>query len=79
MLLKGEALIQSVTLNFACHGERGDWRVSVSFGPGHISNDSETQDAMPYTLLDAMLKTTYAEVASRFPERVPYRDVRVRR
>ena len=78
MLITGEALIQTLTLNFAVHGERNNWRVNVS-GPGHIQNDAETQDSTPYNLLDAMLLTTFSEVAHRFPDRVPYRDIRIRR
>jgi hypothetical protein len=78
MVLRGEALIQSITLGFSIAGERGDWRVNVT-GPGHIANDSETQDAMPYQLLHAMLLTTFSEVARQFPSRVRYRDATVRR
>jgi hypothetical protein len=80
MVLRGEALIQAVTLGFSVAGERGDWRINVT-GPGHIENDSETNAESPYILLDAMLKTTFSEVARKFPQRVPppYRDNRVRR
>jgi hypothetical protein len=79
MLLRGECLIQSVTLNFAVHGERGAWHINVSFAPGHIENESETKEPMPYDLLHAMLVATFSEVARKLPGRVQYRDATVRR
>lgn len=62
MLLKGEALIQSFTFGFSIHGQRNDWKVSVT-QPGGIVSECETQEATPYALFNEMLADAY-EAAS---------------
>ena len=69
MLLKGEALIQSFTFDFAIHGQRNEWTISIT-APGHVVSEAETQDATPYLLFNDMLADAYeAAVRRRFPQR----------
>jgi hypothetical protein len=70
MLLKGEALIHSITIGFTVNGEAGAWNINVS-APGNITSESETAENTPYGLLDEMLSAAFDTVCRRFPERAP--------
>jgi hypothetical protein len=69
MLLKGEVLIESVTLNFAIHGKRNEWTVTI-VAPGGITTEDETVEATWYPLFNEMLSAAYEGACRRrFPER----------
>ena len=70
MLLRGEALIGSVTMGFTVHGESGQWNLSVR-APGHIVLDRSTEDEYPYALLHGMLMAALDSCRRTFPERFP--------
>jgi hypothetical protein len=70
MLLKGEALISTVTLNSAIHGEKNNWTVEIK-GPGNLATECKTQEAAPYELFDEMLNDMFAAVCDKIPGRVP--------
>lgn len=70
MLLKGEALIHSITIGFSASGEAGAWKINVS-APGNITSESETAESTPYGLLDEMLTAAFDACCRRFPERAP--------
>ena len=61
MLIKGEALIDSVTLAFTVSGKRGEWKVSVT-APGGTATEDETVEATWYLLLNEMLLAAYETV-----------------
>jgi hypothetical protein len=61
MLIKGEALISTVTLNFAVHGKRHEWTVTVT-APGGISKTDETVERHWAPLLDEMLVAAHDAV-----------------
>ena len=69
MLIKGEALISTVTLNFSVHGKRNEWTVSVS-APEGASWTDETVERHWAKLLDELLVAAHdAVIRKRFPER----------
>lgn len=73
MLLKGEALVGTITLGFSVHGERGSWKVSIS-APGGTASEDETTEASWFPLFSEMLSMAYEDVCRRrFPERAPMR------
>jgi hypothetical protein len=76
MLIRGECLISTVTLNFSIHGEHGDgWRVTVS-GPDGITSGERETDAGPYELLDELIDSVFKTCCRRFPDRVPHAAAR---
>jgi len=75
MLLKGEALINTFTIGFAVHGERGEWKASIS-APGQIVLERETREASPYRLLEELLAAAFDACCKRFPERAPRTGVK---
>ena len=69
MLMRGEALIDTVTLAFTISGKRGEWKVSVT-APGATATEDETAEANWYLLLNEMLLATYVTVRrKRYPAR----------
>lgn len=73
MLIKGEALISTVTLGFAVSGERGNWKVSIS-APGSVTKENETTERTWFPLFTEMLSDAYETAQRRrFPERAPMR------
>jgi hypothetical protein len=54
MLLQGTALIGSFTFAFAIHGNRNDWKVTVT-SPNGVVDERETDEAAPYSLFSEML------------------------
>ena len=67
MVIRGEALIQSFTFSFAVHGQRNDWRVTVT-APGGVASEHETQEATWFPLFNEMLAAA-SETASH--NRIP--------
>jgi hypothetical protein len=67
MLIRGEALINTVTLAFTISGERGDWKVSMT-APGATATEDETAEATWYLLLNEMLLAAYETVR---PQTIP--------
>ena len=63
MLIKGEALIGTVTLAFTVSGERGNWAVSVT-PPSSTTVTDETTERTWFPLFTEML-TTACETAKR--------------
>jgi hypothetical protein len=70
MLIKGEVLISTVTLNFSVHGKRYAWVVSVS-GPGGVSKTDETVERHWAPLLDELLVAANDAVLRRRLEATP--------
>jgi hypothetical protein len=69
MLIRGEALIATITLSFAIHGERNAWNVTVT-APGGVVNEADTHDATPYAVFNEMLAEGYeAAMRHRSPAR----------
>lgn len=69
MLIRGEALIDTVTLAFTISGKRGEWAVSVT-APGNIATSDETVEATWYPLFTEMLASAFENAnRRRFPER----------
>ena len=60
MLIRGEGLIDTVTLAFTISRKRGEWKVSVT-APGTATED-ETVEATWYLLLNEMLLAAYETV-----------------
>ena len=72
MLIKGEALIDIFSFQFSIHGQRGDWRLSITAPgfPGSITTEDETSEPTWHSLFNAMLSDAYeAACRRRFPER----------
>jgi hypothetical protein len=59
VLLKGEALMASYTIQFAAHGQPGEWVLNVK-APGPLTLERETKDPTPYATLDEMLTEALA-------------------
>jgi hypothetical protein len=72
MLIKGEALISTVTLGFAVSGSRGEWKVTIT-SPGGITTEDETTERTWFPLFSEMLASAY-EAANR--RRFPGREAR---
>jgi hypothetical protein len=73
MLIKGDVLIQSITLNFSIHGKRNEWTVAIT-APGGVVTEDETVEATWYPLFTELLSTAYESACrQRFPERAPVR------
>jgi hypothetical protein len=72
MLLKGEALIATVTIGFTVHGKSGEWTITTK-APGNITSECETQESTPYPLLDEMISAAFEAVCLKFPGRSPCR------
>jgi hypothetical protein len=70
MLVSGNALVHSFTLQFVIHGERGKWRLTLS-GPGPLKLERETRDDSPYVLLDEMLTAGFKQCFRDFPGQAP--------
>jgi hypothetical protein len=69
MLIRGEALIDTVTMAFTISGKRGEWRVTVT-GPGNITTEDETVEATWYPLFTEMLRAAFEGAnRRRFPAR----------
>ncbi len=50
MLIRGEALIETITLAFTISGKRGEWAVSITAPSGVVTSD-ETTEKTWYPLL----------------------------
>jgi len=70
VLIRGEALMHSFTLEYSAHGEAGLWDVSVK-SPGCAPLQRQTYDETPYKLLDQMLTAAFESSCRVFPERAP--------
>jgi hypothetical protein len=69
MLIRGEALVDTVTLAFTISGKRGERKVSMT-APGATATEDETAEATWYLLLNEMLLATYETVRhKRYPAR----------
>jgi hypothetical protein len=68
MLIRGEALIDTITLAFTISGKRREWSVTIT-APGGMTQD-ETVAAIWYPLLNEMLAAAFESAnRRRFPER----------
>ena len=61
MLIRGEGLIDTVTLAFTISGKRGERKVSVT-APGGTATEDETVEATWCLLLNEMLLAAYETV-----------------
>jgi hypothetical protein len=69
MLIKGEGLIETITLAFTISGQRREWSVTIT-APGGIMTQDETVEATWYPLLNEMLAAAFESAnRRRFPER----------
>ena len=69
MLIRGEALIDTITLAFTISGKRREWSVTIT-APGGIMTQDETVAATWYPLLNEMLAAAFESAnRRRFPER----------
>ncbi|MGA7209624.1 MAG: hypothetical protein WBV76_14780 [Pseudolabrys sp.] len=69
MLIRGEALIDTITLAFTISGKRGEWSVSIT-APGGVVTSDETTEKTWYPLLTEMLAAAHdAAIKRRFPGR----------
>jgi hypothetical protein len=59
MLIKGTAPIGSYTLEFSIHGQRNDWKITVT-APGNIVTECETGEATWFPLFSEMLADAHA-------------------
>ena len=64
MLIRGEALIETVTLAFTISGKKGEWCVSVT-QPGGIVAQDETCETTWYPLLTELLSTGFRTTQRR--------------
>ena len=69
MILRGEALVATFTINFTLSGDEDRWKVAVDAN-GVLPLEKETADN-PYLLLQAMIAAAFAACCKRFPERAP--------
>jgi hypothetical protein len=73
MFIRGEALVDTITIAFTISGSRGEWKVSIS-APGNITKKNETTERTWFPLFTEMLSDAYgAACRRRFPERAPMR------
>ena len=70
MLIKGEALVGTVTVAFTISGQKNDWEVVVT-APGGVVTTDETVEAGPYVLFAEMLRDAVDNANRRrgIPER----------
>ena len=69
MLIRGEALIDTITLAFTISGKRGEWSVSIT-APGGVVTSDETTEKTWHPLLTEMLAAAHdAAIKRRFPGR----------
>ena len=69
MLIRGEALIETITLAFTISGQRNEWSVTIT-QPGGIVTQDETVEATWYPLLNEMLAAAHeAAIKRQFPGR----------
>jgi hypothetical protein len=67
MLIRGEALIDTITLAFTIGGKRGEWSVSIT-APGGVVTSDETTEKTWYPLLTEMLAAAFESAnRRRFP------------
>jgi len=68
MLIRGEALIETITLAFTVFGQRGDWCVTVTAADGIEAKD-ETCEREWFPLFTEMLNTAFKNASKRrFPQ-----------
>ena len=68
MLIRGDALIDTITISFTISGSRGDWKITTTSG-GIIAQD-ETVERTWFPLFSEMLSTAFENASRRrFPER----------
>ena len=58
MLIRGEALIETITLAFTISGKRGEWAVSIT-APGGVVTSDETTERTWFPLFTEMLASSY--------------------
>ncbi|MGA7153784.1 MAG: hypothetical protein WBY84_20650 [Pseudolabrys sp.] len=69
MLIRGEALIDTITLAFTISGKRGEWSVSIT-APGGVVTSDETTERTWFPLFTEMLASSYENACRRrFPGR----------
>ena len=56
MLIRGSALVGTVTIEFTVSGQRGDWKVAMT-APGGVVTEDETTERQWHLLFTEMLST----------------------
>jgi hypothetical protein len=64
MVIKGQMLRGSLTIDFSVHGERNHWTVSI-LAPTTVRAERETSEFRPYLLLDEMLNDAFNDASHR--------------
>jgi hypothetical protein len=68
MLIRGEALIDTITLAFTVSGQKNDWKITVT--SGGVTTEDETVERTWFLLFSEMLSTAFESAnRRRFPER----------
>jgi hypothetical protein len=68
MLIRGDALIDTITISFTISGSRGDWKITTT--SGGITAEDETVERTWFLLFSEMLSTAFKSAnRRRFPER----------
>lgn len=71
MLIRGEVLIETVTLSFAVSGKRGEWKVTVTSAPGGATSEDETSETSWFALWNELIADAYSKACNRrFPDRI---------
>jgi hypothetical protein len=58
MVIRGQMQRNTITIEFAAHGERGCWTVSI-LAPSSVRSECETTDFGPWRALDQALSDAY--------------------
>jgi hypothetical protein len=58
MLIRGSLQRSTITIDFAVHGERGNWTVAI-LAPSSVRSECETTDFGPWRALDQALNDAY--------------------
>jgi hypothetical protein len=67
MFIRGEALVDTVTISFTISGSRGDWTIQTT-SPGNITKEDQTTEKTWYPLLTEMLAAAFENAnRRRFP------------
>ena len=68
MFIRGDALVDTITISFAISGSRGDWKITTT--SGGITAEDETVERTWFPLFSEMLATAFENAnRRRFPQR----------
>ena len=72
MFIRGEVLIETITLAFTVSGQRGDWCVTVTAADG-IKTEDQTCEREWFPLFSEMLALAFKNASKRrFPQHSRY-------